>query len=402
MVQGNAILVVDLGNSSTKCKVLFNKDSKTGKFRVRKFDLPNIFAPLPENYEISSDYSEENSMCLRCEAEIDGNEINGIFCSGELQSRERPMTAIKPSAKVKKYLLDSTPISYRCAFVKAFQAIMDIQKVSDVSQLDITWTVVTLLPPGDIKAGAGKIAEIVSNITRVDSILPELSAPVKISHVQVFPEGFCAYVGTVYDTGSVIRPDYEFLLNETVLIADIGAGTTDFVVVRKNGLVQNSLYTIDQGGNNVLRHVDRSLKFEGLILDDTEVREGVLTGKVRDGATERDITGLVNDARREIATKLINGFQDYIEDTDLNMRSIGYVLVCGGGASDGDNPDLVPIGSYIIENIKRLSKNTELIKLPKHTVTRETEDGDVYKTEAELNPRELNLLGASIMAETLI
>lgn len=41
MIQGHATLIVDLGNSSTKATVLFGKDSQTGKYRARSFEVPN-------------------------------------------------------------------------------------------------------------------------------------------------------------------------------------------------------------------------------------------------------------------------------------------------------------------------------------------------------------------------
>ena len=70
MVQGSGILVVDLGNSSTKGKVLFGKDSQTGKYRERKFDIPNVFAPIDEGYVVSSDYDDDTSTILRVDTQL--------------------------------------------------------------------------------------------------------------------------------------------------------------------------------------------------------------------------------------------------------------------------------------------------------------------------------------------
>ena len=101
MVQGNANLIIDLGNSSTKCIVQFGKDSQTGKYRERRFDIPNIFAPISSDYEVSPDYDDATSTILCVDSELDGRVIKGCFCNGELQEKEKPISTIKPSATSK-------------------------------------------------------------------------------------------------------------------------------------------------------------------------------------------------------------------------------------------------------------------------------------------------------------
>ena len=59
------------------------------------------------------------------------------------------------------------------------------------------------------------------------------------------------------------------------------------------------------------------------------------------------------------------------------------------------------MSAKIIENLKTLSPNIELVELPTHKVTKEKADGGVEKVEEPINPRELNLIGASILAEAL-
>lgn len=402
MVQGNAILVVDLGNSSTKGKVLFGKDSQTGKFRERSFDIPNVFAPLEEGYVVSSDYNDATSTILRVDTTLNGRPIKGDFCNGELQAKEKPLCTIKPSASDKKYNLDSTVLSYRLAFLFACKAIMNMQRTSDYKQLDLTWSVVTLLPPGDLDEGKAPMTELIQSIDRLQAVYPEVDLPIKVNKVVVLPEGYCAYAGVVYDTGLVYRHDYKFLTEETVLVIDIGAGTTDILLIKDNKLVQNSKYTITQGGNNVYQIVRRKLRMQGLDLDDDVIRKGIILGEVKDGSKPVSIVDIVNGAKFEVARKIVSEIQDFLDLTDIKVRSVGYVLICGGGSmQDSEAQDIAPLSEKVIENFKVLAPNSELVKIPTHLVSKETEDGDVKKVEEMISPRELNLLGASILAERI-
>ena len=196
--------------------------------------------------------------------------------------------------------------------------------------------------------------------------------------------------------------DYKFLTEETVLVIDIGAGTSDMIVIRSNKLVQNSKYTITQGGNNVHQLVRRKLRMRGLDIDDEAIRRGIIKGEVKDGAKPVSIVNIVNDAKAEVAQKIVSEIQDFLEVTDLKAKSVGYVLICGGGSmQDSDAEAILPLSQKVIESFKTLSPNSELIEIPNHVVIKEEPDGDISKVEEQIRPRELNLLGASVLAELL-
>ena len=402
MVEGNATLVVDLGNSSTKCTVLFGKNNKTGKFNERRFDLSNVFAPIDEGYQVSSDYDTETSSIMSVDTMLDGRSIRGHFCNGELQFKEKPLATIKPSASSKKYNLDSTVLSVRLALFNAVREVMSMSRVSDYKQIGVTWTVVMLLPPGDIDEGKDAMTDIIKAVNSVDMIYPEVSIPVEVTKVVMLPEGMCAYVGVVYDRGHVYRPDYKFLTEESVIVFDIGAGTTDCLLIKNGVLVQNSKYTVTQGGNNVFQLVRRKLRRNGLDIDDEDLHNGIIRGYVKDGVKEVSIIDEVNSAKSEVAQKIISEFQDYLDVTDIKLRSVGYVLVVGGGSiQDSDCQEILPLSYRVIENFKTLSPNSELIEIPKHTIQKILPDGDVETVEEVISPRDLNLIGASILAEVL-
>ena len=98
MIQGNATFVVDLGNSSTKGMVLFGKDSQTGKFRERRFDLSNQFAMVSSDYVVPSDYSDTTSTVLTIDGEVNGKPVKGTYWNGEVQQKEKPTGILRPTA----------------------------------------------------------------------------------------------------------------------------------------------------------------------------------------------------------------------------------------------------------------------------------------------------------------
>ena len=404
MIQGNATLVVDLGNSSTKGMVLFGKDSQTGKFRERRFDLSNQFAMVSSDYVVPSDYSDTTSTVLTIDGEVNGKPVKGTYCNGEVQQKEKPTGILRPTATRKKYELDTTALSFELAFLYGCKAIMNMSRVNDYSQLDITWKVVTLLPPGDVDEGKDKIESIIRSIKKIETSYPVCSTAINIDKVAVLPEGYCAYIGVVYDKGHIYRPDYKFLNEETVIIFDVGAGTTDCMLVKNGKLVQTSKHTVNKGGNNVLQIVKRDLELQGLELEESDIQNGIIKGYVKDGSKQMPIADIVNKAKSEVASIIIEDFTGYLERTDMKVRSIGYVLVCGGGSmNDSDCPDIKPLSEDLVNNFKELSPNASLIDIPKHIVSKpdEVEEGTYKKVEEQISPRDLNLIGASILAELI-
>ena len=112
---------------------------------------------------------------------------------------------------------------------------------------------------------------------------------------------------------------------------------------------------------------------------------------------------IVNKAKREVAEEIIHDFQTYLDEVEIKTDSIGYVLACGGGAmSDSETNDIKPMSDFIVENFKIYSKGCELIPLPTHVISVANEDGGSSKKEVVISPRELNLVGASILAEKLV
>lgn len=402
MITGNAKLIIDLGNSSTKGMVIYGKNAN-GKPKSKKFTVPNVFGQVVDpNYSVSNDYSPMSSTIIRVDTELNGTRIVGDYAVGELQEKEFYQATIRPSAKRKKYDNDTTPLSYRMAFYEGARALLDINGVHDLTQVDVDWEVVTLLPPADIDRGADKIKAIITDIKEVTCKYPDVKLDVKVKSVNVLPEGFCAYAGVLYDTGLVFRKDYKFLKDETVLVLDVGAGTTDMLVIKDNKLVQNSRFTVDAGGNNIESKVKLALMQEGYQLDAKAISDGIITGKIKAGSKYIDIIDKVNNAKEVVAGKIIDSVVTYIEGADMMMSSIGYLIICGGGSiDDATDSGIHSLSSLIMNKFKDYVPNAELVTLPEQDTLVTEDDGDVKPVKQTISPRDLNLIGASILAESI-
>jgi actin-like ATPase involved in cell morphogenesis len=223
--------------------------------------------------------------------------------------------------------------------------------------------------------------------------MPEIQKDITIKTVKVFPEGMCAYFGVLFKKNGIIRPEYKYLTdsNESTVIFDIGAGTTDIVMVKGSQVVQSSRFTKEVGGNNVHRLVQRSLRNRGISLPDEAVRDGVNTGSVRSGSRTIDISEDIASAKSAVSNQLVDAVQEFFESSMISIRTIANILVCGGGAEISENERIEPIANYIVNYMSKLSPDIKLIELPYEV----TADGD----RERMSPRLLNIMGAGILAE---
>lgn len=387
MIKVTAKLVVDLGNSETRVKTIYGKTAK-GTPRSRLSLLDNRYSTISEDkvefFLDGNSYSPGNSSIFKVE--------NGLYyCNGELCNMEMHHTSFRPSALEKKYEAAVSRLSLINALRKGIEDVADFSNC-DVNSIDIEWEIYLLLPPEDLESGAKPLSDMVKSIKTVDFIMPKLKKDIKIKAVNVLPEGVCAFFGVVYKRKNSIRPDYKYLVEngESSIIFDIGAGTTDIVMVKGSKVVHSSRFTKEVGGNNVHRLVQRSLRNRGISLPDEVVREGVNSGFVKNGSKMLDISEDISAAKNAVSNQLVDAVQEFFETSMISIRTISYILVCGGGAEASLNENIDPISNYIVRYMKKLSPNIELIKLP--TVV--SEAGRVT-----VSPRLLNIIGAGIIAE---
>lgn len=382
-----AKIAIDLGNSETRVKTYYGKNSK-GNPRSRLARLDNRYSMIAEEklpmYLNDDTYDASNSFVFKTD--------NGTcYCNGKLCDTEFAQTSFRPTALEKKYDSPATRLTIINALRQGYEDVAALYG-KDMSEFDVEWEISLLLPPEDLEAGAKKLADIAKSIKNIDFLMPSLKKEITLKKVKVYPEGMCAFIGVLYERKGVAREAYKYLTepSESTLIFDIGAGTTDIVLVKGSQVVQSSRFTKDVGGNNVHRLVQRSLKNKGLSLPDAIVREGTNSGYVRSGSRQVDISADIAAAKDAVSNQLVDAVQEFFESSMISIRTISNILVCGGGAEIPTNDKLEPISKYITDYMRRLSPDVRLVEPP---LVREKDEW------VRMSPRLMNITGAGILSE---
>lgn len=392
MLEGRASLIIDLGNSETRVITMYKQFEDSAP--VQKLSIiSNKFGELAEKdmrLLKSGDYNEENSKVFR---------INNtqVFCSGYICDREKGTASLRPSSSIKKYNSAITMYSLRLAFLEGFNHISEMTGEL-IELIDILWDVTVLLPPSDLELGAEKIKKDVLGLSRIEFLIPDVAKNIRINNVTVFPEGFCAFIGAVFENRRKIRPSFENVIMSSTLVIDIGAGTSDLCIIKDAKLVDGSRHSEETGGNQVFQKMNTELRRKfGKNFPEDSLRMASVTGVIKIGAKEVDISKDIGVARKDVATKLSSAIRNYIESSDFSIYDIENILICGGGAEEcGKN--MKPLGKFLEEDLKVWMSYSNFLSIPAYDKLVE-KDGIQYVEKQRVSPRLLNVIGASVLSE---
>lgn len=358
-------ILVDFGNSETRMTLLVNNKSKT-------IVLSNKFAALPSGYNVPIEYNNDKSNVI-C--------VNGsYYANGSLADREFAGQLIRPSSMQMKSEQLVTEISLNMVFVTAIRELAYGSGVS-VSEIEPIFNVSVLLPPMEHDTHVEEMKNLILGVKSVNSYLPdEFTAAIKVEKVRVLPEGVAAFFGVYYkeEDGDLVEvPENAEFGEGNVLILDIGAGTTDVVMIKDTELVLDSKDTFNLGGNTVESQLKRSLR-QKYNYNPTEVSHIVETGIMYDGAKEIDVSELVTAAKDVYSKRLMSNITSYLERLMISLREVKGLLVVGGGSLPSMHNDVIvspAMSEVLIKYFKELSPNISLMNI----------DGK--------NPRLLNIQG---------
>ena len=130
--------------------------------------------------------------------------------------------------------------------------------------------------------------------------------PVGIAFHEVIPEALAAwydYVIVERDDGVTLDADR---VSVPVAIVDIGGRTTDYVVVKDQGILHASSGSLQCGMSNVKRNVSDGIqeRFDLEILSERLVSRAVEKKVVRLQGRDHDVTQLIESAKREVVERI--------------------------------------------------------------------------------------------------
>lgn len=395
-----ATLVIDVGNSSNR--MLLSVGDFKGMERETKFvEFSNKFATtnrVPKRIN-SETYNTENTVMFKVPNTKIGTAVidNDVIMHGLYPEREYSSTNMKPSSSLDKFNNKHTIYSIVTAMYKATQSIADTQSVSiDFKALmeTIIWDITVLLPPDQADKQL-TFREDIKNLKEVSFVYPDVNVNLNINSVNIQQEGYTAFFGAFFNRKTkMLKAKYKHIIQAGVktLILDIGAGTTDFMIIEGGRAIDSSKLTINKGGNNIKALAAKMyVGEEDLRVDKDAFDEAVITGVIHSGLREIDVVDYVNDAKYKIGQELIKEIQEYLVTINFEPSSIHNILIVGGGSMRGDNPAIEPISKKMINEFKTFAPDMNLIDL------NDLEKDDDYD---ELNtPRTVNLIGAGILTD---
>lgn len=358
-------ILIDFGNSETRMTLLVNNKSKT-------IVLSNKFAALPSGYTVPVEYNNDKSNVI-C--------VNGsYYANGALADREFVGQLIRPSSMQMKSEQLVTEISLNLVFITAIKELAYGSGVT-VSEIEPTFNISALLPPMEHDTHIDNLKKLIESVKEVNALLPdEFTSKVKIDSVRVLPEGVAAFFGVYYkeEDGELVEvPENAQFGEGNVLILDIGAGTTDVVMIKDTELVLDSKDTFNMGGNTVESQLKRLLR-QKYNYNTSDVSKIVETGIMYDGAVEVDVSDLVTSAKDMYSKRLMSSITTYLERLMISLREVKGLLVVGGGSLPSMHNDKIvspAMSEVLIKYFKELSPNIALMNI----------DGK--------NPRLLNIQG---------
>ena len=233
----NAGILIDFGNSETRMTLLSGGKSNT-------YILSNRFAILPAGYTVPAEYNNDKSNIL-C--------VGGVYyANGYLADREFEGQLLRPSAVQGKYEQLVTEISLNLVFIKALTELAKENNVG-VNEIEASFNMSVLLPPLEHDTHINEMRKLIKGVTSVVSYLPvSFESKFKIEKLKILPEGVAAFFGVAFaeEDGNLVEvPENKEYCSGNVMIIDIGAGTTDIVLIKDTELVLDSKDTFSIGGN---------------------------------------------------------------------------------------------------------------------------------------------------------
>lgn len=365
----NAGLVIDLGNSETRAILLAGNKSSM-------FFASNKFAELSPSYKYPSQYVNDKSFVFKND--------NIYFANGQIVEREFLGQEIRPVAIEKKTDQKVTTLSLNLVIMKSMLELSKQYGVA-ISDLDVTFNISVLLPPLEHEVNEDRLKNLIKGLGSIQTLVPESAIMnFKVGEVNVYPEGVAAFFGALFkeEGGELVEvaENTPYTTGYTLVI-DIGAGTSDVVLIKDSELVLNSKDTFEIGGNTVDSYVVNECK-KVYGFTPQKATDVVMTCLLTEGVKTHEIEGIVTDAKENYSKLMMGKIRGYLEGMALPVRELKGILIVGGGsvASIRNGQVVSPaMSDVLMKYFKTLAPHTEMVSL------------------GSVSPREINIIGLKYM-----
>lgn len=182
-----------------------------------------------------------------------------------------------------------------------------------------------------------------------------------IVDVMAYEESVLAMASFFFNMNGTPKEEHKDFMRGKVLSLDIGASTSDVAVVENGRYIDRSGRTIKTGGN-VARasFIDFITEQEGYNLPEADAEKAIAEGRITEGNGYKDVSNLVNKAKRELAYQLTTPLTKYFGQIQIPIQQIRAIIVSGGGSMVGqytnDDGEVVitsePLSKYVTEALQ--------------------------------------------------
>ena len=220
------------------------------------------------------------------------------------------------------------------------------------------------LPPIEVRIAKEKVKDnLVGNYTVTFNKLGT-TIEFEIVDVVCYEESFLAVLSYFFDEYGRLREAAKKYSRGNVLSLDIGASSTDLVVVQDMRYIEKSGQTYKTGGN-VAREflIDDLRALYGYDVPHELADRAMIEGRIQVGDTYEDISEYVVSAKQRFAAQVVEQMQGYFRKINIPLQSIRAIIVSGGGSMrsqymDGDKVVITsePMSYYITKELNTICK----------------------------------------------
>ena len=344
-------VALDLGASSTRYI------SNNGKVGI----LPNNMQFIQLNTRVDLEpYNDEIEgaldITIECDKESEFFPVRVLV--GSMAARYSP-TNVRPSVMTNKYV---QKINYVSAVLASA-----VCKEKNVLGEELIGYVG--LPPVEVNIARDIIRNNLVGHYKVTFNKLDKQVEFDIVDVGCFEESFMAILSYFFDVNGKLREQAKKYGYGNVLSLDIGASTTDLVVVSDMKYLERSGQTYKTGGNVAREFLRDDLRaLYGYDVPDEIADIAMAEGRIQMGNSYEDISSLVESAKQRFAAQVVEQMHSYFRKVNIPIQTIRAIIVSGGGsmrseyvAEDGSVVETSqPMSYYITQELNKVCPGVEV------------------------------------------
>ncbi len=215
----------------------------------------------------------------------------------------------------------------------------------------------------------------------------------EIKDAKIVSESEQASVAFFFNEKGVPRVETAKYNRGYVLSCDIGASTSDFVLIKDRRFQERTGQTYKIGGNVIKEIIKNRVRtIYGSELTDENAEVVITEGRLPYGSTYKDMSKELISAKKEFAEMLAQNIDSYFGTVGVPLMGIKAIFVSGGGSMKSSyfdtetNQEVVtsePVSEYLTEALRNICDGIDVVGYP------------------DDNPRMANIVGTMLSTKPL-